>query len=231
MSTETDRKDPQITQAYDRLGRSLEAPVDVLARVEQRMRARRAGRTRAVGAAAVLGLVGATGVAGAALSRGDDPTGVHVSDQPSAPVNTLGFTRSDGSTYTFQDVEVTCKKYPEYDKQMIIARSPLRTEGDTLLEPYLDFEASVDEVAGGRTFELPSPDVETGKQPMILFFATDEGGPRANELSSQESSTGTVEVTGASCGPVPSLDLVVDAKLGSEVEQPAMRLAGELHVG
>lgn len=227
MSTTQD-KDPEIVSAYDRLGRSLGAPVDVLTRVEHRMRARRRQRVAIAGGASALALVVAGTAAAFALGGGDQPSTAHVADEPAGPVSTLAFTRTDGSTYTFRDIEVACKKDPDSGRQLVTATSPRKVRGDTLLEPIFMFQASLDEVADGRTFTLPVDDAATSKLPMILFFATDEGGPRANELSSAEQSTGTVEVTGASCGPTPSLGLKIDATLGSEVEQGSMAIAGEL---
>lgn len=231
----TQEKDPEIAGAYDRMGRSLDAPVDVLARVEDRMRSRRRQRVVLAGGASALALVVAGTTAALALGGGDDPSTLHVTDEPSGPVtpagpvSTLAFTHADGTTYTFRDIEVSCKKDPESDRRLVTASSPRKVRGDTLLEPFLMFQASLDEVADGRTFTMPVDDAATSKLPMILFFATDEGGPRANELSSAEPSTGTVQVLHASCGPTPSLDLEVDAALGSEVEQKSMRLTGELH--
>ena len=225
----TEEKDPEIAGAYDRLGRSLDGPVDVLVRVEHRMRARRRQRAALAGGASALALVVAGTTAALTLGGDDQPSTLHVTDEPAGPVSTLAFTRADGSTYTFRDIEVTCKKDPDSARQLVTATSPRKVRGDTLLEPFLMFQASLDEVEGGRTFTLPVDDVATSKLPMILFFATDEGGPRANELSSTEPSTGTVQVLQASCGPTPSLDLRVDARLGSEVEQSSMRLTGELH--
>ena len=36
------------------------------------------------------------------------------------------------------------------------------------------FQASLDDVADGRTFTMPVDDAATSKLPMILFFATDD---------------------------------------------------------
>jgi len=234
MSNLVDDKDPQIAGAYERLGSSMTAPVDVLGRVEQRMRDRRRRRRIVAGGGSALALVVAGTATALALGGGGQPTTLHVVDQPTkpaeptGPVSTLSFTRADGSTYTFSDIEVACKKDPDSGRQLVTATSPRKVRGDTLLEPFFMFQASLDEVAGGHTFTLPVDGMETDKLPMILFFATDEGGPRANELSSAEQSSGTVEVTGASCGPTPTLGLRIDATLGSEVEQPSMAIAGEL---
>ena len=234
MSNVVDGKDPQITGAYERLGSSMTAPPDVLDRVEHRMQARRRRRVAVAGGGSALALIAAGAAAALALGSGDQPTTLHVVDQPAQPAepagpfSTLSFTRADGSTYTFSDLEVACKKDPDSGRQLVTATSPRKVRGDTLLEPFFMFQASLDEVADGHVFTLPVDDVATSKLPMILFFATDEGGPRANELSSAEQSSGTVEVTSASCGPTPSLGLKVDATLGSEVEQGSMSIAGEL---
>jgi len=235
MSTTRDdtmqEKDPEIRDAYARLGRSLGAPADVLSRVEHRMGARRRRRVAAVGGVSALALVVAGTAAALAVRGGDDPSTTHVVDEPAGPdgpVSTLSFTRADGSTYTFRDIKVSCRKDPDSARQLVLATSPRKVRGDTLLEPFFMFQASLDDVAGGRTFTLPMEDMATDKMPMILFFATDEGGPRANELSSAQQSSGTVEVTSASCGPTPSLGLEIDATLGSEVDQKAMSIAGGL---
>ena len=224
-STQPDR-DPEILDAYERLSRSLEAPVDGLARVERRMRVRRRRRVAVTGSLAAVALLAGGTTAVLALGGRDGSTPSHVADAPTGPVSTLSFTRADGTTYTFDHLDVACRKDPDSGRELITLTSPRKVRGDTLLEPFLMFQASFDEVATGRTFTLPV-DGETSKAPMILFFATDEGGPRANELSSAEQSTGTVLVVGASCAPTPSLKLKVDATLGSEVQQAPMRIAGE----
>jgi hypothetical protein len=218
-------RDPEVRAAYERLGSALAPPLDVLARVDRRIRERRRHRVAAVAAAAVVAL-GSAGAA-VALSLGDgDSTGSLVTDDPAGPADTLSITRTDGSTYTFHDVTVTCAP-DDKGGQVLEARSPRRFRGEQLLEPFVLFAAPLDTIADGRSFELPVDGMDEG--PMTLFFATDEGGPRANELSSAQSpSSGTVQVLGASCGPTPSLHLKVDATLGSEVEQPPMRIVGEL---
>jgi hypothetical protein len=104
-------------------------------------------------------------------------------------------------------------------------------EGGKVLERFLHFEARLDKVAGGRTFSLPaeSSSGSSDDRAMTLFSASDEGGPRANELSSAESqASGIIRVVSASCGATPGLALEVDATLGSEVERAPMRISGEL---
>lgn len=225
-TTEHD-KDPELLVAYARLGSALRAPVDVLERVERRVKVRRRHRVAAGGGAAVLALATAGVVVGVALSGGDE-TGTLVTDQPTGPVSTLAFTRADGSTYTFEDITVSCRTDAK-GRQRIEAQSPRKITGERLLEPLFTFEGILDKMATGRTFSLPvNGPGDSESSPMTLFFATDEGGPRANELSSSQDSSGTVEVVSASCGATPTLELVVDATLGSEVEQPPMRISGEL---
>lgn len=225
-------KDPELQDAYERLGSSLRAPVDVLERVERRVRVRRRHRLAAAGGASLVALATAGTLVVLAVS-GNDPTNTLVTDQPTStgPVSTLTIARTDGSTYTFQDITVSCHTDADSGQQRILAASPRRFEGETALEPFVMFEAILDKVAGGRTFELPSESASgsSDSRPMTLFFATDEGGQRSNELSSAEGdASGTVEVVSATCGATPALELVVDATLGSEVEQAPMRISGEL---
>ena len=225
-------RDPEIVSAYDRLGRSLEAPVDVLARVEHRMRARRRRRVAVAGRRRA----GPGGRAYGGRLRGGRsvyrPSKSPVADQPAGPVSTLAFTRADGSTYTFRDIEVAlqagprlpapaggpARKRPEEGSGQHPARAALHVPGLPL-----------DEVADGRTFTLPVDDSATEQatdDPVLRHRRGRPAGPTSSPARSRRS--GTVEVTGASCGPTPSLGLRIDATLGSEVEQGSMAIAGEL---
>lgn len=214
--------DPTIGAAYDRLGEGLHAPADGPARVQRRIAVRRRRRraTVAVGALAVVGGVGL-----AAVTTGGEPD--RAIDAATQPEPRLSTTRPDGTTYTFEDVEMTCQD------GLITAQSPQRIVGTGddahLEEPFLYIEARTKALTPGETLTLPV-DGPGGSDtyPLLLFFAMD-GDRDANELSSAVTgSSGTVVVREATCGPEPRLALDVDAVLGSEVEQPSMPLTGEL---
>jgi hypothetical protein len=49
--------------------------------------------------------------------------------------------------------------------------------------------------------------------------------------SAETDASGKAEFSNVSCGQQPSVDLVVDAVLGSEVRQAPMRISGSLHYG
>jgi hypothetical protein len=106
-----------------------------------------------------------------------------------------------------------------------------REPGEEAVEsaPLLYVEVLVDKVAPGQEFRLPydSRSGDTSDRAMTFFFASREGGKRANEVSSSEpGATGTVTVNEASCGVNPTLSIDVAGTLGSEVDQPAMAIEG-----
>lgn len=220
--------DRTIAAAYDRLGAAVHPPGDAPQRVARRIAVRRR-RRRAAGGVAALAVAAVVGTA--AVSTGGEPDRVvdpatERVPEP-GPVSTLRTTLPDGSTYTFEEVEVTC------EGGTITAQSPFRTTGETadggLSEPYLFIEGEVDKLPAGRVLHLPV-DGPGGSDtyPVVLFFAL-AGDREANELSSAVGgASGTVEVVEATCSPEPHLELRVDAVLGSEVEQEAMPLTGEL---
>ncbi|MGZ4448860.1 MAG: hypothetical protein ACXVW4_03610 [Nocardioides sp.] len=215
--------DAELRAAYARLATPA-APPDALVRVQDRIRARRRHRIAVAGGTAALALAVGGVVVAAGLS-GDDPAPT-VADSPTQLVSTLTFQHADGSSYTFSDLTLACRTDPESGRRLLELTSPRQVRGDTLLAPLLILQVDPAAVADGRTFRLPI-DGATDTAPLLLFFATDEGGPRANELSSAEQSSGTVQVRQATCGATPALDLRVDATLGSEVEQDPMRISGE----
>lgn len=240
----------QIRDAYDRLTDSASPPRNASMLIQHRIHTRRVRRRAGV---ATVGVLGASALAFTLLGGGGTGTdGNVVADQtpssPSAPPsdqpgdqptteptparNGLTFTRTDGTTYAFDDVGVTCRTTGKNNVQRLTAMSSPVIEGDKLLEPFLTFEARLDKVTPGQEFELPVDVGMTESNPIILFFAdsasVDAGADRANELSSAQDSSGTVQVVSASCGEVPQLEIVVDAVLGSEVEQESLPIAGRL---
>ncbi|MDN4171911.1 hypothetical protein QWY28_03040 [Nocardioides sp. SOB77] len=223
---QTTEHDPAIGAAYDRLGATLRAPADGPDRVRRRIVVRRRRRRAATGLAALV-LVG--GVGAAAVTTGGEPDrAVDVATQP--PADGLGTTLADGTTYTFEGVEVTCTEgtITAQTRPELVGRG----EDERLVEPFLHIEARPSVLAPGTTLRLPLEGPGGSEDnPLLLFFATDDAGPEHhNELSSAEDgSSGTVVVHEASCGPEPVLSLTVDAVLGSELaDRPAMPLTGEL---
>ena len=232
MSNLVDGKDPEIAGAYERLGSAVAAPVDVLGRVEHRIRTRRRRRRVAVGAASVLAVAGIGTTAALVLPGGDQHSPAQAVDEPAAPagpVSTLTITAADGSTYTFDDLTVSCRGAAGTPGEQIVARSPFRVEDNTLVEPYLELHAPLDEARRGVSYRLPvdhGPDASS----MLLFVGTEptrERGPGGGS-SNAAGASGTVEITEASCGATPTLGLHVDATLGGELGSPPIPIEGDL---
>jgi hypothetical protein len=235
MNDDQHAEDRQLQDAYARLGTALLPPPDVAVRVEREVGARRRRRRTVVAGAAVLVVASAVGGA-VALGSGDGNDGDTVAvDQPGAH-GSFVLTRQDGSSYTFEDLTLSCTENAmgePAESGHIYLYSPwlLGESGDTLSEPFFDFEAAVNGV-DGKTFELPTstPDeITDGDDPFVLFAAESKGDERKrpNEVSSNENgAVGTVRVVRASCDPTPVLQLEVDTTLGSEVQQGTLDLAG-----
>lgn len=235
----------QIRAAYDRLTDSASPPRDASVLIQRRIRTRQVRRRAGVATVAVLG---ASALAFTLLGGGPGTSGDVVADQPTASPSAspseqptaestpgqgdLTFTRTDGTTYTFDNVGVSCDTPGKDDVQRLTAMSTPVVEEDELVEPFFTLEARLDKISPGQEFELPIDVGRSGANPLILFFAdsasVDAGADRANELSSAEASTGTVTVVSASCGDIPQVELVVDAVLGSEVQQESLPISGRL---
>jgi hypothetical protein len=217
----------QIKDGYERLDSTVHAPLDAVHRVEQRIRARRRHRRlgAAVGTLAVVAVVG--GYAAVSSGRSDDGRGSVVAVEPPPP--SLVMTRPDGSTVAFDDLTVTCEPAGSASggaggagPTLIRLSSPMRLDGEQLLQPFVFIEGDAAALAQPRTFTLPveSADGSSELLPLTVFMADTEGAPDGNEVVSSAGSTGTVQVTRASCDPTPVLELAIDVTLVSE-EQTA----------
>ncbi len=219
--------DTEIEAAYARLASSLAPPTDAPARIETRLRNRRRHRRQGLVLACALLLTGA-GAVGLGATQGDDSS--LVTDR-SGPTNVgssaLALDLPDGSTHDFVDFRIRCEATEGGD--LITASTPRELVGDRLLEPWLYFEALVDDVEDGAVFDLPFRSSARQGTQMVLFAALAEDPSANNEVSSaQPGGSGTVEVVSASCGPTPHLTMIVDAVLGSEVSQDPVRVVGRL---
>ena len=232
-----DELDPQIEDAYRRLGTALAPPPDVAVRVTRLVATRR--RRRRVAAAGVAGVVAAGVVGGALVFGGADPENSDsVAVDTGGPTGSFVLTRPDGSTYELSDLTLTCK--PPFGSgddpdapgpQRIWLVSPVPTSSDGKLpdNPVVEVTGIVDQI-DGQTFQLPLDSTDSDHAPLILFaFDTDSVATAgvANEVSSQEEeAAGTVVVARASCEPTPVLELTVDVTLGSEIGLNTLALAG-----
>lgn len=228
----TDDLDPQLHEAYHRLGTALAPPPDVATRVVRRVAARRRHRRVAAGGA---GLVLAAGMVGSVLALGGGGSSRDVAvDQPPTH-GSFTITRSDGSTWTTSDFTLSCQPPPgeSFDPngpQHIYLYSPrdVSADGKVLGHPFVYFSGIVAKI-DGKTFTLPL-DQASDTVPLVLFAADPDvpaTAERANEVSSAESqASGTVTVTEASCDPTPVLTIQADTTLGSEVEQGTLKVSG-----
>ncbi len=230
----TTEKDELVGAAYERLEGALAPPLDGAERVARRIAVRRRRRRVARAGAVVVVVAGVAG--GVAIARsGDDPSGTVAVDQPPGSHSTLTLTRADGSTYTFDDVTVTCDPPAWNDGAAagrIWAYSPRLIEGDHATQPFLYFSGVVDELQGDHTVAVPSngPD-DSDPGPLVLFMAdAPAAGRPANEVASSASGAGTVHVVEAACTPAPVLELEIDATLGSETRNGQdLAIAGTLY--
>ena len=235
MNEDIQHEDEQIVTAYARLGTALAPPPDIAVRVERRVAVRRRRRRTAMAGVAGLVLAGTAGGA-VLLGSGADPDGDTIATDQPGPAGSFLITRTDGSTYTIDDLTVSCDRAPLGEPAQaghIYLYSPyeLDPSGKRLTEPVLFLDAVVDK-ADGTTFTLPF-DTRSGNsddRAFVLFSADSEiapGSKRANEVSSSEAgAAGTVRVIRASCDPTPVLELEADATLGSEVEQGTYTVVG-----
>ena len=229
----------QIRDGYDRLDGALAPPLDAEQRVQRRVTTRRRQRRTAVAGVATLGVLAVGGTV-VALAGGDDGSGPAVANDPAGdPVSTLVLTRPDGSTYSFDDVTVSCEP-PRTEAGDPVDDSPGRIwmyspmkftgsedDGDVrVTEPFVYFEGIVDKLQGDRTLDLPvwGPG-NSSTYPMTLFVADPVDD---NEAASSAGGSGTVRVLRAACEPAPVLELEVDGTLGSEVEKDPLKVAGSL---
>jgi hypothetical protein len=231
----TEHDDEQIATAYARLGTALAPPPDIAGRVESLVVVRR--RRRRLARAGMAGVVVAGVVCGAVLlGSGDDPDGDTVATDRPGPEGSFVVTRTDGSTFTVDDLTVSCDRTPDGEPAQaghIYLSSPFRLDAsaDKLTEPFLYFEGVVAKI-DGTSFTLPyETDSGSSDNRAFTLFAADSeiapGAERGNEVSSAEAgAAGTVQVVRAACDPVPVLELEVDTTLGSEIEQGTYTVVG-----
>jgi hypothetical protein len=217
----------EIETAYARLGTALAPPVDSAQRVERRVADRRRRRRTTVAGGTLLAVAAVGGVTFAALS-GDDGSGQQVAvDPPSG----LTMTREDGTTYAFQDVDVTCEAPAGEDldpggAQRIWAVSPRLIEGDRPTQPFVYFQGIVSKIEGDQTFTFPTDwNMRSDRFPLVLFAMDTDGNEVASSAGGE---SGTVRVVEAACDPVPVLRLEVDMTLGSEEGMKPLRVTGSL---
>lgn len=232
--------DKDILEAYRGLSTPQSPPADLLGRVHGRIGRRRTVR-RAVTGVAAAAVVGGASLVLLGGSDGTDANDV-VADDPGSS-STLTFTHLDGGTYTFaaSDLGLFCTTSDSGKESLLLTRADLvddleagREPGEEAVDstPLLYVEILLDKVEPGQEFRLPydSRSGDSSDRAMTFFFASKEGGKRANEVSSAEpGAAGTVTVHEASCGPTPTLSVEITGTLGSEVGQPAMAIEGSYH--
>lgn len=219
----------QIKDGYDRLDSAVHPPQDAFDRVERRMGVRRRRRRAGLAAGTAVAVAAFGGIAVASLGGSDDGReGVVAVDPPASPPYSLVMTRPDGSTFTFEDLTVSCDppdiagEIGAAEGSRVYLSSPVQIEGEMVRQPFVLIEGIVAKLQEPRTFTLPvdGADGSSESMPLTVFIADNEGAPDGNEVTSSSGSTGTVRVIRAACDPTPVLQLEVDATLGSE-EQTA----------
>lgn len=117
-------------------------------------------------------------------------------------------TKADGSEVVFDEVTATCGP-SENDPDKVV----VRIEGISD-DTHLSSEIVEADVEGDSTLALPIDfgDQEQGVRNLYLFIGA---APDLETSTTQEESTGIVEVLRASCDPV-EVELTIDATLASE---------------
>lgn len=229
--------EPEILDAYRDLSAPQSPPTDLLDRVHVRVGRRRTVRRAATGIAAAA-VVGGAGFLLLGGSEAKD-AGDLVATDPGV-TSTLTFTHLDGGVYTFAaaDLGIFCTTSESGATSLFLVRADVvddlkagREPSEEVLAsgPMLYVEVRVDKVTPGQEFRLPydSRSGDSSDRAMTVFVASEEGGERANEVSSAETgASGSVTVNEASCGASPTLSIDVDGTLGSEVQQQAMAIEG-----
>jgi hypothetical protein len=203
------------------------APVDeVLAGGWSRVRRRR--------------IVGAAAAAVAAVVAIAIPVGLSQNDSTDEPIDrpersdSLTFTRANGTAFTIEGAEVRCGRSTESDAplQAVFVEGSAQEfdPGREPTEPLFLLEAFPRDVAGGDTITLPHSYEYNDPSGAVLFVYDAETG---NELSSSaEGASGTIVFERASCDPSPSVDVTIDATLGSEFFQGRrVEVEGQLRLG
>lgn len=233
----SDDRDPGLRDAYGRLASSLAGPPDLVETLGPAIRRRRRLRTTARVAGGVL--AASVVVGGLALTTGGSEPETAPDPAGQGGVNTVVVTRDDGEQLAFGPVELSCEKAGKRGDMLTATADPVTAPGDddVLLEPLLHISVLVDDLEPGRTYDLPfegsaeKENVRSDERTFVYFAAvpSPDPGRRANEIvSGAPDSTGSVRFDAATCGDVPSLDVTIDAVLGSEVEQAALPIEGRL---
>ncbi len=194
----------------------------VTARIAHRRRHRRAAI--ALAAAAVVLVAG--GVTAHFYGADEDDDVASGADNPG-----LTISYSD-KVYTFTEfTDVACTTDPSGHEVLRALFYPKDAfSGRTLLAPILSFEARTDLVADrGPRFVLPESAGNSDNNAFTLFTAVPLASGDDNETSSQEeAASGTVTITGLTCGPDPTFTLSADAVLDSEVSGPKIPINGQI---
>jgi hypothetical protein len=138
---------------------------------------------------------------------------VAVSVAASKPaVNTLVFTRHDGSTLSFPHTKVSCGPSDEGgDRRAIKVHSvPASSQ-----QPRFEVDAILADANSHPTQKFPNEDSIFGHPNGTVVFVSDPS--QENEASNQEEeSTGKIVFLKARCKPRPKISFSIHGKLGSE---------------
>lgn len=232
----TDDRDPGLRDAYARLTSSLVGPPDLADTLGPVIRRRR--RLRATARVTGGVLAASVVVGGLALTTGGSEPETAPDPAGQGGVNTVVVTRDDGEQLAFGPVELSCEKAGRRGDMLTATADPVTAPGDddVLLEPLLHISVLVDDLEPGRTYALPFEGAAgsgtSSDRWRFQYFAavpSADRSQRANEIVSDlPGSSGTVRFDAATCGSVPSIDVTIDAVLGSELEQAALPIEGRL---
>lgn len=155
------------------------------------------------------------------VACGDEPSNADDPDRPAAAAEGLVATLPDGSRVDLDPTQVECVPSEE-DPDVEIVRVFADLEGARLIIEAVPTD-------GAASFELPleAGDFESGPKNIRVFVGS---LPDVETSSTEEESSGTLELLRASCDPA-ALELKIDATLGSEFDDGGtVQLQGHLTV-
>jgi hypothetical protein len=138
---------------------------------------------------------------------------VAVSVATSKPaVNTLVFTRHDGSTFSFPHTKVSCGNSGEGGGRLAIKVHSVPAGPE---QPTFSVDAILADAASHPAQKFPNDDSVFGDPNESVVFVADPS--QSNEASSeQEESKGRIVFHKARCKPRPKISFTIHGKLGSE---------------
>ena len=151
---------------------------------------------------------------GAGCGGGDSTSSPATDSTTPADEGALTFTRGDGTSFSFDEVNVTCGETSTETKKPAIRVESMTNPADG--EPAFFLEAVLADVRENPVVRLPSSYIESDPQGALLFAVDPETG---NELNTSfEKSRGTIRFDSVSCDPSPRISFTIEGRIDTELE-------------